>query len=216
MNICCRRAGVVTFCFLLFASVAIAQKRSITEKDLFKFQWIGDPQISPDGSQVAFVRVTVDEKQAGYETSIWIAATGGGSVRTMTSGKHDSSPRWSSDGKLLAFIRAVEKDGKTQPPQIFILPVTGGEAWPLTKMPQGAGGPEWSPDGKTLAFFSTANPEDMERAACEEKQGLDPTSAASKPADAKVTNEDDAQKVDSKKEKDAKEKIGRASCRERV
>jgi len=207
MNICCRRAGVITFCFLLLASVAIAQKRSITEKDLFKFQWIGDPQISPDGSQVAFVRVTVDEKQAGYETSIWIAATGGGSVRKLTSGKHDSSPRWSSDGKLLAFMRAVEKDGKTQPPQIFILPVTGGEAWPLTKMPQGAGGPEWSPDGKTLAFFSTANPEDMERAACEEKQGLDPTSAASKPADAKVTNKDDAQKVDSKKEKDAKEKI---------
>ena len=90
MNTCSRRAGVVTFCFLLFASVAIAQKRSITEKDLFKFQWIGDPQISPDGSQVAFVRVTVDEKQAGYETSIWIAATGGGSVRTLTSGKHDS------------------------------------------------------------------------------------------------------------------------------
>ena len=112
MNTCCRRAGVVTFCFLLLASVAIAQKRSITEKDLFKFQWIGDPQISPDGSQVAFVRVTVDEKQAGYETSIWIAATGGGSVRTLTSGKHDSSPRWSSDGKLLAFMRAVEKDGR--------------------------------------------------------------------------------------------------------
>ena len=207
MNTCCRRAGVVTFCFLLLASVAIAQKRSITEKDLFKFQWIGDPQISPDGSQVAFVRVTVDEKQAGYETSIWIAATG----RRLGADADFRKARFVSslvaDGKLLAFMRAVEKDGKTQPPQIFILPVTGGEAWPLTKMPQGAGGPEWSPDGKTLAFFSTANPEDMERAACEEKQGLDPTSAASKPADAKVTNKDDAQKVDSKKEKDAKEKI---------
>ncbi len=128
-------------------------------------------------------------------------------MRTLTSGKHDSSPRWSPDGKFLAFMRSVEKDGKTQPPQIFVLPVTGGEAWPLTKMPQGAGGPEWSPDGKTIAFFSTANPEDMERAACEEKQGLDPTSAASKPADSKDANKEDVQKTDSKKEKDAKEKI---------
>src|SRR5580765_4957664 len=157
MNIWLRRTGMVVISLILLTASAFAQKRSITEKDLFKFQWIGDSQISPDGSQVAFVRVTVDEKQAGYETAIWIAATAGGSVRTLTSGKHDSSPRWSPDGKLLAFMRAVEKDGKTQPPQIFVLPVTGGEAWPLTKMPQGAGGPEWSPDGKTVAFFSTAN-----------------------------------------------------------
>ena len=30
---------------------ATPAKRSITEKDLFRFQWIGDPQVSPDGSQ---------------------------------------------------------------------------------------------------------------------------------------------------------------------
>src|SRR3712207_8716808 len=31
---------------------ALAQKRNITEKDLFNFVWIGDPQVSPDGSRV--------------------------------------------------------------------------------------------------------------------------------------------------------------------
>ncbi|HEY2113971.1 MAG TPA: hypothetical protein VGJ51_02705, partial [Candidatus Angelobacter sp.] len=46
-----------------------AQKRSITEKDIFQFNWIGDPQISPDGSRVAFVKVTVDEKKTGYDTA---------------------------------------------------------------------------------------------------------------------------------------------------
>ena len=39
------------------ASLA-ADKRLITEMDLFKFVWIADAQISPDGSRVAFVRVT--------------------------------------------------------------------------------------------------------------------------------------------------------------
>ena len=34
--------------------------RSITEVDLFRFVWIGDPQISPDGVEVAFVRVAVN------------------------------------------------------------------------------------------------------------------------------------------------------------
>src|SRR6184192_3749588 len=52
-------------------SGAFAQKRNITEKDLWDFVWIGDPQVSPDGSRVAFVRVTVNEKKEGYNTSIW-------------------------------------------------------------------------------------------------------------------------------------------------
>ena len=39
--------------------------------DLFGFNWIADPQISPDGSGVAFVRVTVNDKKDGYNPSIW-------------------------------------------------------------------------------------------------------------------------------------------------
>jgi dipeptidyl aminopeptidase/acylaminoacyl peptidase len=201
MKVLSRRVLVVAVGLILVAGFAAAQKRPITEKDLFRFQWIGDPQISPDGSQVAFVRITVDEKKTNYETSIWVASTAGGSVRTLTSGKHDASPRWSPDGKFLAFMRAAEKDGKPQPAQIFILPVTGGEAWPLTKMPKGAGGPEWSPDGKTIAFVSTANPEDIALAACEEKEGK------GSPATDKKDQTADAKD----QEKDAKDKTA-AKC----
>ena len=42
---------------------AAPAKRNITEKDLFDFVWIGDPQVSPDGARVAYVRVTVNEKE---------------------------------------------------------------------------------------------------------------------------------------------------------
>ena len=85
------------------AAFAQAQKRSITEKDIFQFNWIGDPQISPDGSRVAFVKVTVDEKKTGYDTAIWSVGTRGDEQpRRMTDGKHDSGPRWSPDGKWLA------------------------------------------------------------------------------------------------------------------
>src|SRR5262252_8894892 len=87
------------------AAGAQSQKRSITEKDIFQFNWIGDPQISPDGARVAFVRVTVDEKKTGYDTSIWsVAIKGDEAPRRMTDGKHDSSPRWSPDGKWLLFV----------------------------------------------------------------------------------------------------------------
>jgi hypothetical protein len=39
----------MTVCLLLTTAL-VAQKRNITEKDLFSFTWIGDTQISPDGS----------------------------------------------------------------------------------------------------------------------------------------------------------------------
>src|SRR3954469_18569730 len=52
------------------AALAQGQKRSITEKDLFQFNWIGDPQVSPDGSRVVFVKVTVNKKRNGYDTAL--------------------------------------------------------------------------------------------------------------------------------------------------
>lgn len=132
-----------------------ADKRAITEMDLFKFAWIADPQISPDGSRVAFVRVWVNQKADRYENALWIVPTSSGPARQITAGPRDSSPRWSPDGKTLGFLRSPEKDGRPQPPQIYLLSLDGGEARPLTEVPRGAGGFEWSPDGKTIAFSST-------------------------------------------------------------
>ena len=141
---------------------AAAEKRNITEKDLWSFVWIGDPQVSPDGSRVAFVRVTVNEKKEGYETSIWSVPTAGGEEpHRLTTGHRDASPRWSPDGKYLAFNRVTEKDGKPEPAQLYLLPMSGGDAFGFTSMPKGAGGANWSPDGKVIAFTTGTNPDDI-------------------------------------------------------
>ena len=142
-----------------------AGKRPITEQDLFRFVWIADPQISPDGSRVAFVRAHVNDKKEGYETEIWMVSTRGGSPLRWTSGPRDGGPRWSPDGGRLVFMRSNDKDGQPEPPQLYILPVAGGEAWPLTSLPKGAAAPAWSPDGKSVAFLSTTTDEDIARAA---------------------------------------------------
>ena len=97
------RLSLVVLCLFTTQSL-FAQKRNITEKDLWDFVWIGDSQISPDGSRVAFVRVTVNDKKEGYNTSIWSVPTSGGEEpHQLTKGDHDSTPRWSPDGKFSAF-----------------------------------------------------------------------------------------------------------------
>src|SRR3989475_10169187 len=124
-----RRASVaVLFCAiaLTMATPRAAGQRFITETDLFKFTWIADPQISPDGATVAFVRVTVNEKENRYETSLFaVPASGAEAPRRLTSGIRDTTPRWSPDGKTIAFVRALEKDGKTQPSQLYLLQMDG-------------------------------------------------------------------------------------------
>ena len=72
-----RHALAIAVLTTVTALPAFAQRRPITENDLMKFVWVADPQISPDGSQVAFVRVDVNEKADTYDTSVWIVSTSG-------------------------------------------------------------------------------------------------------------------------------------------
>ena len=175
-------------------------KRAITDRDLFNFVWIADPELSPDGSRVAFTRVVADEKHTAYETSIWMAATSGDATpMRMTNGKHDAHPRWSPDGKRIAFVRGGEKDdsGKPRPSQIAILSLTGGEARTITDLPKGASDPVWSPDNNRIAFLSTTTPEDIEKEQRKKKDAKADTAAtAASPKDS-VATANSASKADS-------------------
>lgn len=142
-----------------------ADRRWITETDLLRFVWIADPQISPDGTRILFVRVTVNEDKDRYETALWmVPADGSAPPAPFTAGPHDTAPRWSPDGRTIAFLRAVDRDGRVEAPQIYLMAATGGEARPVTALPRGASDPVWSPDGQMLAFTSTTTAEDLARA----------------------------------------------------
>jgi dipeptidyl aminopeptidase/acylaminoacyl peptidase len=149
--------------FLALTACAAADKRPITETDLYSFKWVADPRISPDGAEVLFTQVTVTSKHDSYQTAIWSVPAAGGPARQITAGPRDSSPRWSPDGKRIAFVRSAEKDGKPEPPQIYIMETAGGEARALTDMPKGAGAPVWSPGGHAIAFISTTEAKDFDK-----------------------------------------------------
>ena len=174
------RVSVLAVTLVLFVAVpGLAQKRNITEKDLFNFAWIGDPQVSPDGLQIAFVRVTVNDRKDGYNTSIWTVQTATGQTRQLTSGIRDSTPRWSPDGKYLCFVRVPEKDGRPDQPQLFMLSMAGGEAFQFTSVPRGAGGPQWSIDGKMISFYNGATAEEITKAAAKTPATPAPSPSAS-------------------------------------
>jgi len=162
-----RRCALVVIVALVSHCAFSQTRRNISDKDIFKFQWIGDAKVSPDGSHVAFVRVTVNEKKDNYDTSLWMVSTSGsGAPVRLTSGKRDSMPRWSPDGKWIVFLRGsadnAPGDGHKPPPsQLALLSLAGGEAIVFTDLPRSPGEPVWSPDGKQIAFLTDVNADDI-------------------------------------------------------
>jgi len=141
---------------------------SAVPESLFAFQFPSDPQVSPDGTRVAFVLTRIaeppdvskdDPEFARPRYLSRIQLSNGGPARDLTSGEgRDASPRWSPDGTALAFLSdRQDKHGKNQ---LFLLPLGGGEARQLTTFRAGVSGPAFSPDGRYLSFLSRGETRD--------------------------------------------------------
>lgn len=134
------------------------EKRPIIADDLNQIIYVQDPQFSPDGNYIAFVKVIPDPKEKTYKRNIWVYSLETQTSTQITRSNKDGSPRWSPDGSQLAFV-----SGRGDKPQIHILPTNGlgGEARALTSALNGAHTPAWSPDGKSIAFLASMR--DIER-----------------------------------------------------
>src|SRR6266446_1476356 len=99
--------SVLIVCFSTVAGSVLAQQlRGVTPEDYFAFEFISDPNISPDGKLVAYVVTKIDRAQNRRNSSIWMVATDGSRApwQFTTSPQTSNSPRWSPDGKSLAFL----------------------------------------------------------------------------------------------------------------
>ncbi len=115
---------------------------------MFTIETASDPQISPDGLWVAYVRNWSDAITDKRYSNIWLVKSDGTGHRPVTSGKtHDASPRWSPDGTRLAYTS--DKGGSGQ---LYVRWNDTGESIALTNGAIPPAGPTWSPDGKLIAF----------------------------------------------------------------
>jgi dipeptidyl aminopeptidase/acylaminoacyl peptidase len=124
-------------------------------EDVYALTSAGDPRLSPDGRQVAYVVGRIDEEANAYRSAIWVAPLDGSAEpRQFTSGeRNDGSPRWSPDGRWLAFVSNREGDDeKKAKGQLYVLPADGGEPRKLTDGKESIESVAWSPDSSRIAF----------------------------------------------------------------
>ena len=133
---------------------------AIQPEDIARIAWIGDIELSPDGTRVAYVVSTPSLERDETTSAIWVSAAEPAAVPyQFTAGTlRDTYPRWSPDGRKLAFLSERPCPDIIGPgsgrPQLYVMPASGGEARRLTSASGGVTQLTWAPDGSSIAIVA--------------------------------------------------------------
>lgn len=137
---------------LLVSGGAVAEEfgqRLLRNVDVFEIEIAADPQLSPNGRQVAYLRRSMDIMTDRALSNIWIVNTDGSDHRPLLSGTAGySSPRWSPAGDRLAYVTEAGKRGA----ELHVRWMDTGQTALLSNLAGGPGSISWSPDGRQIAF----------------------------------------------------------------
>ena len=123
--------------------------RYLQPADVFQLEFAGDPQISPDGSKIVYVRSSHDIMSDRTRREIWVLNFDGSDHRPLITGPANySAPRWSPDGSRMLYVSTDQNER----PQLFLRWMDTGETAKLTNLQRSPGGLSWSPDGSQIAF----------------------------------------------------------------
>ena len=130
------------------AAPATGPSRYFTGSDLFNLEVATDPQISPDGRSIAYVRKSNDIMTDRARSTIWLVDVATGQQRPLVAGSGSYfSPRWSKDGARLAYVAA--EGGNSQ---LYVRWMANGESARITGLPDSPDSIAWSPDGRRIAY----------------------------------------------------------------
>jgi dipeptidyl aminopeptidase/acylaminoacyl peptidase len=149
---------------LLSAAAAVAQaepaasgntetaKSVLKPIDVFDLQWAADPQISPDGRNIAYVRMRMDVKTDRPRGTIWLTGIDGKHTRPLSGAADSSMPRWSPDGTRIAYLAAAG-DGSMQ---LYMYWADTNVTAAISHFTEAPTSLAWSADGRSLAFTMPA------------------------------------------------------------
>jgi acylaminoacyl-peptidase len=145
-----RTACAAALCLLTAVpAFAQSQKPPLKPLDVFDLQWAADPQISPDGRSIAYVRMGFDIKTDRPRGVIWLLGVDGRNARPLSAAPSSASPRWSPDGSRIAYL-SRSADGSTQ---LFMYWTATGATAAISNLTESPSSLAWSPDGRWIAFI---------------------------------------------------------------
>ena len=141
-----------SFLFIVFLIGATAfgqQKTNLELTDIFNMEFVSDPQISPDGTKIIYVRNFKDIMTDKNLSNLWIVNFDGSQNRPLTNGnQNDLAPRWSHDGTKIVFKSNMQDDKM----KLFMMWMDTKEFVALTNTTSAPGGVSWSHDDSHVAF----------------------------------------------------------------
>lgn len=116
--------------------------------DVFALEVANDPQISPDGTKVAYVHLAADMMKDQYKPTLWVVDADGENAHAVAGFEAASSePSWSPDSQKLAYVTTCN-----EAPCIVVRQMTDGTDTVISGFVTPPSDLSWSPDGKLIAF----------------------------------------------------------------
>lgn len=140
-----------------FSGKAFQQNDLFTLENIFDLEYASDPKISPDGSNIVYVRNFMDIMDDRRKSNLWIINADGTRHRPLTSGNANNfSPRWSPDGRKLLYVST-----ESSSTELYVRWMDTGHSAKITNLTQSPSGLSWSPDGSMIAFTMFVPKEDQ-------------------------------------------------------
>jgi len=130
------------------------RRRNVRPEDTWLLHNASDPQISPDGTRIAYTVASRNQDKDRLDSQVWVSGLDGSAARSFTNGTRSHSPRWSPDGRSLAFV-----SNRGDRSQLYVASLDGGDPQRLTRARHGVGQPAWSPDGQRIAYVAAVGEE---------------------------------------------------------
>lgn len=168
------KPGSDDFLFALSRGLGSGSELNLTQNNgrdvstLYKdaYNYISFARYSPDGSQVAFIKIP-DSPTPFTSGELWVMNAEGTQPRKIADADagHGYAANWSTDGTRIAFVmrenpedQSANQSVESLISNIYVVNVKSGELTQVTHLTNGhAETPHWSPDGNTLAFSVVLN-----------------------------------------------------------
>lgn len=125
------------------------------------FHYLSFARSSPDGSQIAFIKIP-DSTAPFTVGELWVMGADGSNARKLSDADagHGYAANWSPDGQWIAFVKreniqdeSADRSAEGLVSNLYLVNTETGEVSQVTSFTSGrAETPHWSPDGNRLVF----------------------------------------------------------------